>query len=48
LYPFVAWTIGDKTTYMMEGLASTIGTVVNWYRSALAIERDTSTTKSLD
>jgi glycerol kinase len=31
LYPFVAWTIGDKTTYMMEGIAATIGTVVNWY-----------------
>lgn len=45
LYPFVAWTIGDKTTFMMEGLASTIGTVVNWSRNHLGIfdeEEETS------
>jgi glycerol kinase len=41
----VAWTIGDKTTFMMEGLASTIGTVVNWSRNHLGIfdeEEETS------
>jgi len=45
LFPFVAWKIGDTTTYMMEGLASTIGTVVNWARNHLGVfdeEEETS------
>lgn len=30
LYPLIGWKIGDKLTYVAEGLASDTGTVINW------------------
>lgn len=30
LYPIIAWKIGDKLTYMAEGIASDTGAVINW------------------
>jgi glycerol kinase len=47
LFPFVAWTIGNKTTYMIEGFASTIGTVINWSRNNLGIFEDAEDTSEI-
>ncbi|KAL4219808.1 putative glycerol kinase 5 [Mactra antiquata] len=30
LYPIIAWKIGDKLTYMAEGVASDTGTMISW------------------
>ena len=30
LYPLIAWKIGDKTTYMMEGGAASTGSAIQW------------------
>ncbi|XP_052783381.1 putative glycerol kinase 5 [Mya arenaria] len=33
LYPLIGWKIGDKLTYLAEGLASDTGTVIQWAQS---------------
>ncbi|KAG1667293.1 putative glycerol kinase 5 [Nymphon striatum] len=30
LHPLVAWKIGNKTTYMVEGMCCDTGTIINW------------------
>lgn len=44
LYPVIGWKIGDKLTYVAEGLASDTGAVISWAQNIGLFEdvRDTS------
>ncbi|MHA1341336.1 MAG: glycerol kinase 5 [Promethearchaeota archaeon] len=37
LYPLVAWKIGDKINYMLEGINALTGTLINWVVDDLGI-----------
>ena len=30
LYPLIAWRVGGKTTYLLEGLSHNTGNIIDW------------------
>ncbi len=37
LFPLIAWTIDDETTYMLEGYVATAGTLIDWLGSGIGL-----------
>ncbi|MBC7248033.1 MAG: glycerol kinase [Actinobacteria bacterium] len=47
LTPLIAWRIGGKTTYMIEGIISSAGSSVQWLRDNLQIIREAAESQEL-
>jgi glycerol kinase len=47
LYPLVAWKIGGKTHYMLEGQSQNAGNVINWLADSLSLISDPGETERL-
>ncbi len=47
LTPLIAWRIGGKTTYMIEGIISSAGSSVQWLRDNLQIIREAAESEEL-
>jgi glycerol kinase len=47
LTPLVAWKLGGKTTYMLEGLISNTGSAVQWLRDDVGVIKKSSETQAV-